>query len=82
MKPMTPARAKRATTVLLDSTTDRLLERVAREQGISRAEFVRSQLLRVLEQYRPHPKPRSAGIIKERLSETGDESDLFQDLER
>jgi hypothetical protein len=30
----------------------------------------------VLEQYRPHPKPRSAGIIQA-LTERGDERELF-----
>jgi hypothetical protein len=33
------------------------------EPGVSRSEFIRQQLALVLEPYRRHPKPRSAGII-------------------
>ncbi len=67
---------KKATTIALDPEYDRLLTRAARERGVSRAEFIRQQLALVLEQYRRHPKPRSAGVI-EALPERGDEGELF-----
>ena len=57
---------------------DRLLTRAARAEGISRAEFVRRQLDLVLEQYREHPRPRAAGILKGGLAERGDEAELFR----
>ena len=52
---------KKATTIALDPEADQLLTRAARERGVSRSEFIRQQLALVLEQYRRHPKPRSAG---------------------
>ncbi|MBI3981542.1 MAG: hypothetical protein HY337_01420 [Gemmatimonadetes bacterium] len=52
------------------------MTRAARERGVSRSEFIRQQLALVLEQYRRHPKPRSAGIIRA-LTERGDERELF-----
>lgn len=67
---------KKATTIALDPDADALLTRAARERGVSRSEFVRQQLALVLEQYRRHPKPRSAGIIQS-LPEHGNESELF-----
>ena len=67
---------KKATTIALDPDDDRLLSRAARDRGISRAEFVRQHLALVLEQYRRHPKPRSAGIVRS-LKQRGDESELF-----
>lgn len=67
---------KKATTIALDPVYDRLLTRAARERGVSRSEFIRQQLALVLEQYRRHPKPRSAGIIGA-LRERGDEHELF-----
>ena len=73
---------KRVTTIILDATTDRLLGVAARERGVSRSEFIRSQLRRMLEQYRAHPKPRAAGVIRHRLRERGDEAELFRKLER
>jgi metal-responsive CopG/Arc/MetJ family transcriptional regulator len=73
---------KRLTTIILDADTDRLLDVVARARGISRSEFIREQLRRSLEQYRLHPKPRSAGVIKRRLRSRGDERELFRALER
>jgi hypothetical protein len=76
---MALSRAKRVTSIILDTETDRLLEQAARERGVSRSEFVRAQLRRVLEQFREHPKPRSAGVIRDRLRERGDEDDLFRD---
>ncbi len=82
MGAMTLAQNRRSATVTLDADTARLVDRAAREYGVSRAEFVRRQLRRVLEQFREHPKPRSAGIIRTRLVERGDESELFRDLER
>ena len=72
---MALARMK-ATTIALDPEADELLTRAARERGVSRAEFIRQQLALVLEQYRRHPKPRSAGIIRS-LRERGDERELF-----
>ncbi len=68
---------KRATTIALDPETDTLLTRAARAQRISRSEFVRQQLGLVLEQYRSHPRPRIAGIVR-RLHERGDEAELFR----
>ena len=67
---------KKATTIALDPDDDRLLSQAARERGISRSEFIRQHLALVLEQYRRHPKPRSAGIVRA-LTERGDESELF-----
>ena len=67
---------KKATTIALDPEDDRLLTRAARERGVSRAEFIRQHLALVLEQYRRHPKPRSAGIVRT-LTERGDERELF-----
>jgi len=69
-------RHKKATTIALDPEDDRLLTRAAREQGISRAEFIRQQLSLVLEQYRAHPTPVSAGAVRE-LPERGNERELF-----
>jgi metal-responsive CopG/Arc/MetJ family transcriptional regulator len=73
---------KRVTTIILDAATDRLLGIAARERGVSRSEFVRGQLRRALEQYRTHPKPRVAGLVRRRLRERGDEAELFRTLER
>ena len=67
---------KKATTIALDPQDDRLLSRAARERGVSRSAFVRQHLALVLEQYRRHPKPRSAGIVRG-LTERGDERELF-----
>ena len=67
---------KKATTIALDPEDDRLLSRAARDRGVSRSEFIRQHLALVLEQYRRHPKPRSAGIVQA-LRERGDERELF-----
>jgi hypothetical protein len=67
----------KATTIALDPEDDRLLSRAARERGVSRSEFIRQQLSLVLEQYRRHPKPKSAGIVGA-LKERGDERELFR----
>lgn len=67
---------KKATTIALDPEYDQLLTLAAKERGVSRSEFIRQQLALVLEQYRRHPKPRSAGVIEE-LRERGDERELF-----
>ena len=67
---------KKATTIALDPEDDRLLSRAARERGISRSAFIRQHLALVLEQYRRHPRPRSAGIIRT-LKERGDEREMF-----
>lgn len=67
---------KKATTIALDPEDDRLLTRAARERGVSRSEFIRQQLSLVLEQYREHPLPTSAGVVRE-LTERGDERELF-----
>ena len=67
---------KKATTISLDPEDDRLLTCAARERGVSRVEFIRRHIARVLEQYRPHPNPTCAGIIRE-LPERGDERELF-----
>jgi len=75
-------RRKKATTIALEPEMDRLLTRAAREHGVSRSEFIRQQLRWVLEQYRKHPRPRSAGIIRRKLPERGNESELFQDGRR
>ena len=68
-------------TIILDAQTNRLLGTVARAHGVSRSEVIRARLRRALEQYRPHPKPRSAGVVR-RLRERGDERELFRALER
>ena len=67
---------KKATTIALDLEDDRLLTRAARERGVSRAELIRQQLSLMLEQYRRHPKPVSAGIVRS-LGERGNERELF-----
>jgi hypothetical protein len=67
---------KKATTIALDPEDDRLLSIAARERGVSRSEFIRQHLALVLEQYRRHPKPRSAGVVRA-LTERGDERELF-----
>jgi hypothetical protein len=67
---------KKATTIALDPEDDRLLSRAARERGVSRSEFIRQHLALVLEQYRRHPKPKSAGLVRT-LTERGDEHELF-----
>ena len=72
---------KKATTIALDPADDRLLTRAARERGVSRSEFIRQQLALVLEQYRRHPKPESAGVLRT-LAERGDESELFRGRRR
>ena len=72
---------KEATTIALDPDTNRLLSRAARERGVSRSEFIRQHLALVLEQYRRHPKPASAGVIGA-LRERGDEGELFGGAER
>lgn len=59
---------KKTSTIALEPEADRLLSRAARSSGVSRSEFVRRQLDIALEQYRPHPKPRSAGILKQPLA--------------
>ena len=68
---------KKATTIALEPEMGRLLARAARERGISRSEFVRQQLALVLEQYREHPRPRVAGMVRHPLSERGDEGELY-----
>jgi len=73
---------KKATTIALDPGMDVLLTRAAQERGVSRSEFVRQQLALVLEQYRRHPRPRVAGIIRHGLPERGDEAELFADRRR
>lgn len=58
MKPMT---------ISLEPEMDALLTRAVEDRGVSRAEFIRQQLALVLEQYRSHPRPRSAGAVRGRL---------------
>lgn len=70
-------RKMRATTIALPADMDRLLTLAAKDRGVSRSELIRRQLSFILEQYRPHPKPTSAGIAR-RLKERGDESELYQ----
>jgi hypothetical protein len=67
----------KATTIALTQEIDRLLSLAARQRRISRSEFIRQHLAIVLEQYRRHPKPRSAGIVRA-LTERGDERELFR----
>ena len=67
---------KKTTTISLDPEDDRLLTRAARERGVSRSEFIRQQLALVLEQYRRHPRPASAGTVEE-ISARGDEGELY-----
>lgn len=61
---------------------DELLSRAAEERGVSRSEFIRQQLALVLEQFRKHPRPKVAGIIRDRLPERGDEAELYSDRRR
>ncbi len=69
---------KKATTIALEPDMDALLTRAAKERGISRSEFIRQQLALVLEQYRNHPRPKVAGILR-KLDERGDEAELYAD---
>lgn len=71
-------RNKRATTIALDPETDALLSRAARTERTSRSEFIRRSLGLVLERYRDHPMPRSAGVVKKKLRERGDERELHR----
>jgi hypothetical protein len=73
---------KKATTIALDPRMDALLTRAAGDRGVSRSEFIRLQLALVLEQYRSHPRPKVAGIIRRRLRERGDEAELYADRRR
>jgi len=73
---------KKPTTIALEPRMDALLTRAAQARGVSRAEFIRQQLSLVLEQYRRHPRPASAGVIRRELPERGDESELFGDRTR
>jgi Arc/MetJ-type ribon-helix-helix transcriptional regulator len=68
---------KKATTIALEPDMDVLLTRAAREHGVSRSEFIRQHLGLILDQYRKHPRPRSAGIIRGQLRQRGDEAELF-----
>ena len=58
-----PGTVEKVTTIALDPEADQLLTRAARERGVSRSEFIRQQLALLLEQYRRHPKPRSARLF-------------------
>jgi hypothetical protein len=71
-----PLTRRKTTTIALDPEDDRLLSLAARERGVSHSEFIRQHLALVLEQYRRHPKPRSAGVVRA-LTERGDERELF-----
>jgi hypothetical protein len=55
---------KKATPIALDPEDDRLLSRAGHERGVWSSEFIRQHLALVLEQYRRHPRPRSAGIVR------------------
>ncbi len=68
---------KKPTTIALEPEMDVLLTRAAQERGLSRSEFIRQQLALVLEQYRRHPRPKVAGIVRGRLPERGDEGELY-----
>jgi metal-responsive CopG/Arc/MetJ family transcriptional regulator len=68
---------KKATTIALEPEMDELLSRAAEERGVSRSEFIRQQLALVLEQFRTHPRPKVAGIIRHKLAERGDEAELY-----
>src|SRR5688500_17717245 len=73
---------KKATTIALEPELDARLTRAAEERGVSRSDFIRQQRALVLAQYRKHPRPRAAGIIRHRLSERGDEAELYSDRRR
>jgi len=67
---------KKPRTIVLDPEMDLLLTRAAEERRLSRSEFIRQQLALVFEQYRRHPRPKVAGIIRRKLLERGDEAEL------
>ena len=67
------------TTIALEPEMDSLLTQAAEERGVSRAEFIRQQLALVLEQFKRHQRPGSAGLIRRRLRERGDEAELYAD---
>lgn len=73
---------KKATTIALEPEMDALLTRAAEERGVSRSEFIRQHLALILEQYREHPRPRVAGIIRHPLPERGDEAELYTERRR
>jgi metal-responsive CopG/Arc/MetJ family transcriptional regulator len=74
--------AKRTTTVILDAEMTRLLDLASKERGVSRSEFIRAQLRRALEQYKTHPKPRSAGAMRRARAPRDEEKELFSGLAR
>ena len=47
----------------LDTDTHLLLSRAARAEKTSRPEFIRRALRLILERYRDHPMPHSAGAV-------------------
>jgi hypothetical protein len=73
---------KKATTIALAPEMDVLLSRAAEDRGVSRSEFIREQLALVLEQYRRHPRPKVAAIIRHRLCDRGDEAELYVERRR
>jgi metal-responsive CopG/Arc/MetJ family transcriptional regulator len=73
---------KKATTIALEPEMDELLSRAAEERGVSRSEFIRQQLALVLEQFKRHPRPKVAGIIRHDLQERGDEGELYANRRR
>jgi len=73
---------KKATTIALEPEMDELLSQAAVERGVSRSEFIRQQLALVLEQFRRHPRPKVAGIIRHKLPDRGDEAELYADRRR
>jgi len=75
-------RQRQSVTLALTPEMNTALTCAAKARGVSRSEFVRQQLALVLEQFRDHPKPRCAGILRRKLPERGDEDQLFKDLER
>jgi len=67
----------KATTIALPPDMDELPSKAAEESGVSRSELIGRQLALALEQYRPHPRPRVAGIVRT-LPERGDEAELHR----
>src|SRR6185436_5663219 len=66
------------TTIAIEPEMDALLSVAARDHGVSRSEFIRQHLGWILEQYREHPRPRSAGVVRGPLRQRGNEVETFR----
>jgi len=73
--------SKRATTIRLDPEDLRALSR-ARKDGISSSELIRRGLRVAAARYYDRRRPPTTGLFTSVDTKLGDESELFQDLEK